>query len=85
MKKKLNQKQQLIAYLLNTDDDLGNLSTKKIGELFDVSQSTAYNAVKEVKIQKRIHGLEQELVETKRQLRETNPKIEDGIIVYLPE
>ena len=85
MRKKLNDKQKVIAYLLNTDDDLGNLSTKKIGKLFDVSQSTAYNAVKDIRVQKRIKDLEQELERTKRELRERNPMITDGVVDVLPE
>lgn len=68
MKKALNDKQKIVAYLLNKDPDLGNVSTKKIGETFKVAQSTAYNAVKDIAIAKRIYDLEKKLEETKMEI-----------------
>ncbi|MDY5104252.1 MAG: hypothetical protein SPE91_02720 [Megasphaera elsdenii] len=65
MRRALNEKQRLIAYVLNKDPDLGNHSTQRIGELFGVSQSTAYNAVKEVQIARKIQDLEQQLAAAK--------------------
>ena len=65
MRRALNEKQRLIAYVLNKDPDSGNHSTKKIGEFFEVSQSTAYNAVKEVQIARKIQDLEQQLAAAK--------------------
>lgn len=80
MKRSLNKKQELIAYLLNKDADLGNHSTKKIGKLFGVSQSTAYNAVQRVQNQKRITDLQSELVATKKELMLLNPNPFDAPI-----
>jgi hypothetical protein len=68
MKKALNDKQKLMAYVLNKDPDLGNHSTKKIGDFFKVAQSTAYNAVKDVGIARQIQNLQKELEETKTEL-----------------
>lgn len=65
MRRALNEKQRLIAYVLNKDPDLGNHSTKKIGEFFGVSQSTAYNAVKEIQIARKIQDLKQQLAAAK--------------------
>ncbi len=81
MKAKLNKKQQLIAYILKTDDDMGNPSAKAIGGMFGVSATTIHNAVKTVRYEKQIYDLKSELDETKKRLLKLNPAPErNGII-----
>ena len=68
MKSKMNQKQKLMAYVLSTDADLNsnkNITQKKIGELFNVSQSTIAHSIKETRLQLRIHELDKELSQAK--------------------
>lgn len=65
MKKKLNDKQKLVAYVLNKDPDMG-YSMSKIGSLMNVSQSTISNTIKDVSYAKKIHDLESELTEAKK-------------------
>ncbi|MBU5680137.1 hypothetical protein [Blautia sp. MSJ-9] len=68
MKQKLGPKHRLMAYVLSTDADLNsnkNITQKEIGHLFGVSQSTIAQAVKETKLQLKIHELEEELSQAK--------------------
>lgn len=69
MKAKLTNKQKQMAYVLNKDDDFG-FSMKKISTLFDTSQSTISNAIKDINHQIEVNNLKQELAETKRILIE---------------
>ena len=73
MKKKLNDKQKLMAYVLNTDADLnanGRITQSKIGDLFEVSQPTVAQAIKDVRHKIEITNLQNELLEAKRALIE---------------
>ncbi len=80
MRSKLNSKQKMIAYVLKTDDDLGNPSAETIGNMFGVSGTTIRNAVKEIRYEKKIYDLEAELAETKNRLLALNPAPEkEGI------
>lgn len=74
MKAKLTNKQKQMAYVLNKDEDFG-FSMQKIGNLFDTSQSTISNAIKDIKHQIEVNSLKLELAETKRYLIEVQ-KIE---------
>lgn len=69
MRRALNDRQRLMAYLLNKDPDF-NYPTRKIAELFGVSQSTISNAVKEVQMARKIQDLEQQLAEVKAQVQD---------------
>lgn len=65
MKRKMTNKKKLMAYVLNKDPDF-DISAKKISKLFDVSQSTISNSIKEVSYEKRIYDLETELSKAKK-------------------
>ncbi|MFR8734596.1 MAG: hypothetical protein ACLVE5_13880 [Clostridium perfringens] len=69
MKAKLSGRKKLVAYLLNKDEEF-KCSMESIGNLFNVSQSTISNAIKEVEHQKQIYNLNEELRNAK-QLAET--------------
>jgi len=63
-KKRINQKQKLIAYVLNTDIDLNrnkNITQQEIADILGFSQSTIAQSIKETKYQLRINQLEKEL------------------------
>lgn len=67
----MNQKQKLIAYVLNTDSDLNcnkNITQKEIGDILGYSQSTIAKNIKEVGYQIRINELEKELSNIKEQI-----------------
>lgn len=94
VKKALSDKEKMMAYLFSKDPDVVKYSTKKIGEIFNVSQSTAWNAVKEVATARKIYDLETELSETKKQLlqykeNEEKPALlniaERNIVVRIPD
>lgn len=73
MRKVLNDKQKLMAYVLNTDADLnanGRITQSKIGDLLKVSQSTVAQAIKDVRHKLEVNSLQNELFETKRELIE---------------
>lgn len=69
MKKKLSDKKMMMAYVLNKDPDF-DCSMNKIGKLFNVSQSTISNAIKEVKYQRTIYDLSKQLKDAKNEIRE---------------
>lgn len=79
MKRALNEKQMVMAYLLNQDPDLGHISTQKIAELFGVAQSTIWNAVREINIRRQIEDLRQELESCKQQLL-TSEKVKNLVL-----
>lgn len=66
MRGKMTDKHKLMAYLLNKD--MG-YSMAKIGNLMGVAQSTISNAIKEVDYRKHIQNLENELNQTKNELK----------------
>lgn len=70
MKAKLNQKQKLMAYILNKDDDCGNIAMEKIGIIFNTSQSTISNAIKDISHQLEVNNLQKELSDAKEILRQ---------------
>ena len=73
MRSKLNKKQKIMAYVLSTDDDLNfnkNITQKEIASLFAVSQSSISNSIKEIGYEKKIHMLEKELEQAKKELLE---------------
>ena len=75
MKRKMSKKHQLMAYVLSTDADLNrdkNITQKEIGKLFNVSQSTVAQAIKETKLQMRINELEKDLSEAKNNILKMN-------------
>ena len=65
----MTDKKKILAFVLNKDPDF-NFSTAKIGEFLGVSQSTAWSAVKEVSVQRKIQNLESEIKEIKQSLPE---------------
>lgn len=65
LKKKMSDKQKLMAFVLSKDEDFG-YPMKKIGELMDVSTTTISTSIKEVKFQKEIYDLKQQLIEAKK-------------------
>ncbi len=70
-KEKMNQKQKLIAYVLNTDADLNrnkNITQKEIGNILGFSQSTIAQNIKEIRYQSRINELKEELSRIKREV-----------------
>jgi len=71
MKKKLNEKKKMMAYVLNTDPEF-DCSQKKIGDLLEVSQSAISTGIKEVKMLKKIYDLEDELAKAKQQIADKN-------------
>lgn len=71
MKKKLNEKQKLMAYVLSTDADLNhnkNITQKEIGDIFGVSQPTVAQGIKEARYRVTINDLQQELSDVKNEL-----------------
>ena len=65
MKKKLNRKKDVLAYIIYTDKDVNvnkEFTQKKIGEFFGISQSTVSKTVKELKYQERIKKLEKQII-----------------------
>lgn len=70
MKQKMSEKHKLIAYVLKTDVDFNsnkNITQSKIADLLGVSQSTIAQSIKEVKLRLRIHELEKELSQMKKE------------------
>lgn len=73
MKKKLNDKQKLMAYVLSTDADLNankKITQSQIGDLFGVSQPTIANANKETSMKLENLRLQKELSIAKQELRQ---------------
>ena len=71
MKKILNEKQELVAYILHTDKDVnqqGNITQKKIADLLGVSQPTISQAINSVKTKLQIMSLRNELSTIKKEL-----------------
>lgn len=71
MQKKMNEKQKIMAYVLNTDADINanqRITQAKIGDLFGVSQSTVAQAMKDVRHKMEVNNLKNELFEAKRTL-----------------
>ena len=56
-----------------------NITQKKIGELFNVSQSTIAHSIKETRLQLRIHELEKELSQAKSDVIEMKEVKQLGI------
>lgn len=67
----MSDKKKLMAFVLNKDSDF-DCSMSKIGNLFNVSQSTVSSAIKEIGYKKQIMDLEDEIKETRKQLIEQN-------------
>lgn len=70
-KKRMDQKQKLIAYVLSTDQDINsykNVTQKEIADILGFSQSTIAQNIKEVKYKMRIYQLEDKLSEIKREI-----------------
>lgn len=70
-KKRMNQKQKLIAYVLSTDEDLNrnkNITQQEIGDILGFSQSTIAQNIKETRYQIRINQLEKELSTVKGEI-----------------
>ncbi len=79
MKKKMNDKHKLMAYVLSTDADLNrnkNITQGEIASVFGVSQPTVAQGIKEAKLRLKINELERELSEAKGEVLEI-----DGIEV----
>lgn len=71
MKKKLSEKQKVMAYVLNTDSELNanqRITQKKIGDLFGVSQPTVAQAMKDVRHRIEVSDLKKQLFEAKKEL-----------------
>ena len=82
-KKRMNQKQKLVAYVLNTDIDLNrnkNITQQEIGDILGFSQSTIAQSIKETKYQIRIKQLEKELSEIKGEI----PQMKGMEVLDLP-
>lgn len=82
-KKRMNQKQKLIAYMLNTDADLNrnkNITQREIADILGFSQSTIAQNIKETKYQIRINQLEKELSEIKGEI----PQMKGIEVLNLP-
>lgn len=82
-KKRMNQKQKLIAYVLNTDADLNrnkNITQREIADILGFSQSTIAQNIKETKYQIRINQLEKELSEIKGEI----PQMKGIEVLNLP-
>ncbi|MFL0194831.1 hypothetical protein ACJDU8_04475 [Clostridium sp. WILCCON 0269] len=77
MKRKMTDKHKFMSYVLNNDEDL-NVSTTKIAEMFEVSQSTVSNAIKDVRYELKIKNLEKELSIAKKEIYNSK-------IIELPE
>jgi len=70
-KKRMNEKQKLMAYVLSTDEDLNErkkITQREIGDLFGYSQPTISSAIKDTRNLIRIRGLERELSEAKQEI-----------------
>lgn len=65
--KKMTQKHQLMAYVLNKE--FGYIQ-KDIANLMRVSQSTISSAIKEIEYQKIIRNLETELIQVREETRD---------------
>lgn len=78
MRSKLNDKQKMMAYILNRDEDM-RYSQRKIGDLMGVSSSTISNAVKEMEYRKTIQSLENELQETRAMMINDYPEIHERV------
>lgn len=72
MKSKLNDKQKIMAYVLNRDMNF-NYPMDRIASLMRVSQSTISNAIKEVEYLRQIQNLEMELQAAKAQIAQMLP------------
>lgn len=71
MRKKMNDKQKLMAYVLNTDVDLNrnkNITQAEIANIFRVSQPTVAQGIKEAKYRVAINELQQELSYVKNEI-----------------
>ena len=82
-KKRMNQKQKLIAYVLNTDADLNrnkNITQREIADILGFSQSTIAQNIKDTKYQIRINQLEKELSEIKGEI----PQMKGIEVLNLP-
>jgi predicted XRE-type DNA-binding protein len=60
MKRKLNEDQKLMAYVLNKNEKF-RFTMKKIAVLFDVSQPTISNAIRDTSYQTKMKNLKKEL------------------------
>ena len=77
MKRKLTDKQKIMAYVLSTDADLNSskkITQEEIGSLFNVSQPTIAQAMKDVRHKMEIADLQNELLQAKRDLIEERNK-----------
>lgn len=84
MQKKLNEKQKLMSYVLSTDADLnasGKITQSKIGELFDVKQSTISNSNKETALKLENNNLRKQLSEAKQELK----KLAGSGVIEIPD
>ena len=82
-KKRMNEKQKLIAYVLSTDEDLNsskNITQKEIADILGFSQPTIAQNIKETKYKIRINQLESKLSEIKREILQ----MEDMKVLELP-
>ena len=82
MRKKLNDKQKKIAYVLSSGDEF-NCTMKEIGKILNVSQSTISNAVKEVSHKNELQNSNENLAKTEKELEELKKMIIEKEMVVL--
>lgn len=84
MKKKLNEKQKLMAYVLSTDADLNSnrkITQSEIGALFGVNQSTISGSNKETALRLENNNLRKQLSEAKQELK----KLAGSSVIEIPD
>lgn len=84
MKKKLNEKQQLMSYVLSTDADLNSnkkITQSEIAKIFGVTQPTvsASNAKTALKLEN--NNLRKQLTEAKQEIK----KLADSSVIEIPD